>query len=88
MAAIDPQRASLGAERFTRFTEAHAKVTAMQYFSVLSVAGIRMADYSDEALNTVVQDASDVVTAAEEYSVTVENLVDMWRAQRQELETP
>lgn len=83
---IGHQRAALGAERFARFTEGHAKVQAMALFLVMSAMTVPQAGYSDEALDSLREDARDVRKAAGQWARDCEQLADHWQAQRQERE--
>lgn len=75
---------ALGEARLTEFINAHAKLSGMSLFLVIStnVTAARR-DYTDIELDAVLGDADDMLAAAAEWRAMVVDLVTAWRHQRE-----
>lgn len=82
--AVDAQRAALGQRRLNEHFEHHASVQFMLLMLNTTISSAPGADYSDEALACMKQDAEDLRAATDAYAKWVGQLADDWRAQRSE----
>lgn len=79
-------RRELGERRLDAFVQGQASVQAMSLFLVMSMSVAPRAGYADDALAAVLQDIDDVRRASEQWCDDCAEIVNHWRAQRQELE--
>lgn len=81
---FNAQRAALGKRRLNEHFEHHASVQFMLLMLTTTISSTPGADYSDEALACMKQDAEDLRVATDAYAKWVGQLADDWRAQRSE----
>jgi hypothetical protein len=79
-------RRELGERRMEAFVQGQANLQAMSLFLVMSMTVAPRTGYADDALDCVLQDIDDMRRAAEQWAKDCAEIVDCWRAQRQELE--
>jgi hypothetical protein len=81
---IDAQRRNLGERRLQEHMENNALMNFMLLTLNMGILTAPQTGYSDEALDTIKVDASDLRKTAETMASWAEDLADHWRAQRQE----